>query len=167
VVLSIVAVLAAMLLDRLSKLRVEAERVTVAHVLGSLRSALALEVAAHMASGSTGAIEDLIGTNPMDRLSPQPENYLGALDDPDPAQIPRGRWYFNTNRQLLIYRACDTLATFAAICRVRSESGSSPSAVTPITTQQEISLCDVGCGRALRMAESVRRPLETGNRKPP
>jgi type II secretory pathway pseudopilin PulG len=104
VVLSIVAVLAAMLLDRLSKLRVEAERVTVAHVLGSLRSALALEVAAHMASGSTGAIEDLIGTNPMDRLSPQPENYLGALDDPDPAQIPRGRWYFNTNRQLLIYR---------------------------------------------------------------
>ncbi len=104
VVICIVALLAALANERLRGLQAEAERASMQHVLGAVRSALALEVAARLARGEADTLVQLASTNPMDHLSEQPGNYLGALQGADPVRIPPGHWYFDRDRALLIYR---------------------------------------------------------------
>ena len=104
VVICIVAVLAGVLLGRLHGLQAEAERASVEHVIGALRSALALQVADAVAEGREGELARLAGSDPMEQLAETPANYLGALDGPDPAAVRPGHWYFDRNRRLLVYR---------------------------------------------------------------
>ena len=37
-----------------------------------------------------------------------PGNYIGELEDPDPASINGGQWYFNTVDRTLMYRVDNT-----------------------------------------------------------
>jgi prepilin-type N-terminal cleavage/methylation domain-containing protein len=104
VVIVIIALLATLALERLWAMRVDAERVAIEQTVGALRSALGIKVAAYLARGDVAALEALEGSNPMDRLSEVPENYLGALAGPDPASIEGGHWYFDTVSRRLVYR---------------------------------------------------------------
>lgn len=104
VVTALIAVLIAIAAPRLWKLRVQAERVAVARVVGGIRSALGLEAAEQAVRGGLQGLHALHGTNPMALLAQAPHNYLGAFDHPDPAAIDGGHWYFDRGRGLLVYR---------------------------------------------------------------
>lgn len=104
VVVSVIAVLVAVAAQRLWQLRIEAERVAVARVVGGLRSALGLEAVERAVHGGLEGLHALHGTDPMALLAQAPHNYVGALPDPDPAGIDPGRWYFDRSQGLLVYR---------------------------------------------------------------
>jgi prepilin-type N-terminal cleavage/methylation domain-containing protein len=108
VVICIVAFLGAYLASRVEVLQARAERASMEHVLGSLRSALALEVARHVARGREAELLKLLGGNPMDRLAERPRNYLGALERAEPASVAKGHWYFDRSSSLLVYRVRHT-----------------------------------------------------------
>ena len=103
-VIGIISVLFVFAADRLMKLAVQAERAQVQQTIGTLKSALAMEIAAHVARDTIPELVNWIGTNPMDLLADPPKSYLGALERPDPAGIEGGHWYFDRRQGLLVYR---------------------------------------------------------------
>ena len=48
-------------------------------------------------------IGDLAKRNPIDLLAQKPENYLGALDGTNLAVLQRGKWFYDTKQQQVIY----------------------------------------------------------------
>ncbi len=103
-VISIISILFVVAVDKLLKLEVEAERVSVLQVQGILQSALALQIAAHVARDELPKLNRLIGTNPMNLLAEKPVNYLGVRTAADPATIEGGHWYYAGDERTLIYR---------------------------------------------------------------
>lgn len=105
IVVGIVAFMFYVALDKLLALAVEAERVSVLQMEGSLQSALGIQVSYQLAQGKPvselASMEDM---NPLQLLSNRPSNYLGELDHPDPASIEGGHWYFDTGTRELVYR---------------------------------------------------------------
>ncbi|MHB8453794.1 MAG: prepilin-type N-terminal cleavage/methylation domain-containing protein [Acidiferrobacterales bacterium] len=104
VVIAIIALLLAVAIDRLWALQADAEQVAMEQVLGSLRSALGMNVALCLVNDDSAGIAALAGSNPMDRLERTPKNYLGAVSGTDPAHIPGGTWYFDLRSKTLVYR---------------------------------------------------------------
>lgn len=104
VVIAIIAVLSVVAITRLWQMQVDAERVAMEQVLGSLRSALGIKVASYFVQNDAAGVRSLIGTNPMDRLSEVPKNYLGALTGANPETIAGGSWYFDASGRFLVYR---------------------------------------------------------------
>lgn len=104
IVIAIIVLLLVIAVDKLLPLRVDAERTAMENVLGSLKSALSIEVAAQIAKGRIPSLAALQDSNPMRRLSETPNNYLGELDAPDPASIEGGQWYFDRRDNTLVYR---------------------------------------------------------------
>lgn len=106
--LTIVVILVVMLFlfvaDRLLPLRGDAESAQVASVIGSLRSALGLEVASRIVEHGPQSVTDLQGSNPMALLQDWPENYLGERSAANNGEIPRGAWYFDETSGELHYR---------------------------------------------------------------
>lgn len=100
----IVSVLMVVAIDRLLRLRFEAERAAVASVIGALRSALYIEFAGAAAQGRLAAMDGAGGSNPMLRLAEKPEGYAGEFFGPDPATFEPGAWYFDTRERALVYR---------------------------------------------------------------
>lgn len=103
VVIAIIALLMVLAIDRLLALRVQAERVAMQMVLGTIRSGLGMEVAETVVKQDMAALQALAGSNPMDRLAEPPSNYLGVLDAPDPAALEPGNWYFDRTTRVLVY----------------------------------------------------------------
>jgi general secretion pathway protein G len=103
IVIVIVALLSSLLLARLLALQADAERVAMQTVLRTLNSALGMTVAEALVQQDFARIRALEGSNPMDRLAKLPENYLGAMDDPNAAALPDAHWYFDTDAHALVY----------------------------------------------------------------
>ncbi len=103
VVIVIVAFLLVMAISRLLALQVDAERVAMETVGGTLRSAIGIKVAEFIVRQDMRGLVALEGSNPMDRLAELPSNYLGALDGPDPKTLEDGNWYFDTRSRALVY----------------------------------------------------------------
>lgn len=103
VVVSVVAVLAATLLDRVVFYQEQAEKVAMEQMVGTVRSALHLQVAALVAKGRTTDIPKLLDQNPMNWLAEKPGNYLGELFAPKPQDVELGTWYFDLQTRNLIY----------------------------------------------------------------
>jgi prepilin-type N-terminal cleavage/methylation domain-containing protein len=103
IVIAIMSILITAAISRLLVLQVDAERVAMETVAGTLRSALGIKVAQQYARQNMDGIRALRGSNPMDQLAQLPGNYLGALDEPDPGSLPDGNWYFDTRCRCLIY----------------------------------------------------------------
>lgn len=104
IVVCAIALLAVLAIERLWAMRVDAERVAMEQVVNNLRGALGIKVANYLAKGDLAGIRALEGSNPVDRLSEAPTNYLGALADPDPASIAAGSWYYDLASHALVYR---------------------------------------------------------------
>ena len=104
VVIGIIVLLLVIAVTKLLPLRIDAERTAMESVLGALRSALNIEVAAHIAKGRIPALAALQDSNPMSRLSETPKNYVGELDAPVPATVEGGQWYFDLHDHTLVYR---------------------------------------------------------------
>ena len=103
VVIVIISILLVMAISRLLALQVEAERVALETVAGTLRSALGIKVAESIVRSDIGAVAALEGSNPMDRLAELPTNYLGEFDRPDPRSLASGNWYFDRRDRALTY----------------------------------------------------------------
>lgn len=104
VVIVIIALLMAVAVSKYLALAVDAERVAMENVLGSLRSAVSLKMTEAILRGNIGNLWQLETSNPMERLAEVPSNYIGQLDNPDPASVKGGAWYFDLNERALIYR---------------------------------------------------------------
>ena len=103
-VITIISLLFSIAVDKLLTLRIEAERVAMNQILGSLRSAMSIQIASHISKGTVNKLAESAHGNPMDWLSEKPDNYLGVLDEPDPADISPGKWYFDSYNNFLVYR---------------------------------------------------------------
>ena len=103
-VIAIIGLLFTVAVDKLLILKVEAERTAMAQILGSLRSAMSIQVASHISKDTMDELVKSTDSNPMDWLAEKPENYIGVLDEPDPADIKIRTWYFDSYNKHLVYR---------------------------------------------------------------
>ena len=103
IVIVIVSVLMVFAMSRLLALMVDAERVTMETVAGTLRSAIGMKVADHIVKSKVSELSAFEGSNPMALLAETPHNYLGELDGADPAKLEDGSWYFDKRDKTLVY----------------------------------------------------------------
>lgn len=102
VVIVVISILGLFALDRIFALRIAAERAAVKQLVGTIKSALGLEVARLALNGNMSGVIKLNKTNPILLLSQTPESYIDDLNDDD--HITRaGIWYFNKKQKALIY----------------------------------------------------------------
>ncbi len=103
VVIVIISILLVLAISRLLRLQVDAERVAMETVAGTLRSAIGIKVAEHIVQQDIAGLSRFQGSNPMDRLAEVPKNYLGELNGVDPATLEDGNWYFDKRSRTLVY----------------------------------------------------------------
>jgi general secretion pathway protein G len=104
IVIVIISVLSLVAIDRLLRLRFEAERVMVESMLSGLRSALYIEFAGAAVRGRSDAMAlEASGSNPMKLLSERPDTYAGEYAAADPGSVAPGSWYFDTKERHLVY----------------------------------------------------------------
>lgn len=107
VVLTIIAVLIAIAIDKLPAWQEKAERAAMQNVAGSLNSALGIKLANYIAGNDLAGVRALQGSNPMDQLVRAPDNYVGARSGAETADIEGGQWYFDVSARELVYRVRD------------------------------------------------------------
>jgi prepilin-type N-terminal cleavage/methylation domain-containing protein len=103
IVIVIISVLLVMAISRLLALQVDAERVTMEMVAGTLRSSIGMKVAQSIVELKVANLSALEGSNPMALLAETPHNYLGERDGVDPAALEDGNWYFDRQAKVLVY----------------------------------------------------------------
>ena len=103
IVVSIVAILFGVALDRLLRYQEMGERAAVQQNVAAINTALNMKFAAYIVRGRPAAIESEVGKNPIGLLARSPENYLGELYSPDIKSLPRGSWYFDVASHDLVY----------------------------------------------------------------
>ena len=103
IVIIIVAVLMVVAIQKLLALQVDAERVVMESVVGTLRSAVGIKVAESIARQNVATLVSLEGSNPMRLLAETPRNYLGELTAVLPEALEPGNWYFDGDHRMLVY----------------------------------------------------------------
>jgi general secretion pathway protein G len=103
VVVILVAIFYAVALERLIGIQADAERVAMENLAGIMRSALGIKVAEHIVKQDMAGLAALVGSNPVDRLTQPPGNYLGSLHAANPAILEDGNWYFDEDARSLVY----------------------------------------------------------------
>lgn len=109
IVISLILLLFLAVWWRLLPLRGDAEAAHVATTIGTLRSALGLEVAERIVKRSLerdsfGSIAGLDRSNPMPLLGQAPGNYIGEVNSSQSATIQPGSWYYHPPSHQLRYR---------------------------------------------------------------
>ena len=104
IVLVLLAVLAAVALNRIWAIQADAERVSLEYFVGSLKSAVGIKVASLVARDDFPGILALVNSNPMDQLSELPRNYRGIQTGDAPLAVDGGEWYFDRAQHMLVYR---------------------------------------------------------------
>ena len=97
------ALLAAVLLNRLISYQGETEQVAAKQLVGSLRTALAVQSARVISTTGEAGLMALSHQNPMTWLQRTPENYLGEYYSPKKSDLPTGNWYFDRTARTLVY----------------------------------------------------------------
>jgi prepilin-type N-terminal cleavage/methylation domain-containing protein len=103
IVIVIISVLLVVAISRLLALMVDAERVTMESVAGTLRSAIGMKVAESIVKSKVAELAAFEGGNPMLLLAETPQNYLGELDGADPIRLEDGNWYYDKRDKTLVY----------------------------------------------------------------
>jgi len=103
IVMLIVSILGVAVLERLFIYREIAEKVAVEQTVGTIRSALHLQLATYIVRERQGEIPGLTRVNPMSWLAEKPYNYAGEYFDPKPGDIAAGNWYFDMRNRYLVY----------------------------------------------------------------
>ena len=107
-VVLIFAVLLVLAFERIAALRADVERAGVAHAVGTMRSALALEFARRISSGRDDGLAALDGTNALALLDPPPPGYVPGARYRDWDDAPPGTWFYDPGRGAVVYRATGT-----------------------------------------------------------
>ncbi|WP_076591659.1 type II secretion system protein [Herminiimonas arsenitoxidans] len=103
VVACIIAVLGAVLLNRVLFYQRMAEKTATEQTVGILQSALQLRFTSLIASNRLGEVEGLVKQNPMQWLAQKPANYAGEYFDQVPDGDVSGQWYFDLKERSLVY----------------------------------------------------------------
>ena len=103
VVVCIVAVMAALLLNRLRGYEEAAEKAVMQQTAAAIKSALQMRVASYLIGGRDNEIENLRNENPVNWLQEKPDNYAGEFYADAYARVRPGSWYFDLTRRELIY----------------------------------------------------------------
>lgn len=90
-------------IDRMQNILADVERVAVLSVIGSLDSAVNLQVAERVLAQGLDAIKNLEKINPVSFLSEPLEKYVGVRSDLLAAQLLPGSWYFDEDENILGY----------------------------------------------------------------
>ncbi len=104
VVVLLVGIFMIFAIDRMLRLQIEAERVSVQQVIASLKSAVNLQAAEMVVSKGINAIKTLENTNPMNYLQELPNNYLGAKNDRQAGDYLLASWYYDPLLSILVYK---------------------------------------------------------------
>lgn len=104
VVIAAIGTLIAVAATRLLPYIDEAERVAVLRVEGQLRSSITMEAAQRIVRGQSASLSELAGSNPVKYLLEPPKNYLGERLQRQIEEVPVRHWYFERDRQRLVYR---------------------------------------------------------------
>ena len=103
VALLLIAVLIGVFLERALYYRELAEKSAMEQVAMDLRSSVNLRVAELVLENRFADLGAMPAQNPMDLLAGKPQNYLGVLDDPQPASQAGGNWYFDKKSKEVVY----------------------------------------------------------------
>ena len=103
VVVILIGVLMAFAIDRFLRLQVDAERISVQHMIGSLNSAIHLQAAELVLNQGIGALKQLENTNPINYLVKPPHNYAGEASDVLADQLSTANWYYDASEKILFY----------------------------------------------------------------
>jgi len=99
--LCLILILVTFILGEVHDLHGQAERMAVQGMIRSLQGAVLMQTSRKVHPSG----EDIApGDNPMQLMEELPKSYLGARSDVNPDKIKGGRWYFDTDKQMLIYR---------------------------------------------------------------
>ena len=104
VVILLIGIFMIAAINSLLRLQIEAERVSVLHVVGALNSAINLEAANLVLQEGLSSIKKLENSNPMDYLSELPFTYLGLRSDLTAASLTPDSWYFDPDQKILVYK---------------------------------------------------------------
>jgi prepilin-type N-terminal cleavage/methylation domain-containing protein len=104
VVVLLVGVFMTFAVDRMLRIQIDAERVSVQHVIASLKGAVNLQAAEMVVSKGISSIKSLENTNPMNYLQELPYNYLGAKNDRQAGDYPLASWYYDPLLSILVYK---------------------------------------------------------------
>lgn len=103
IVISIIAVLAGMLMNRVLFYQEMAEKSAMQQVAGSLQSAMILQYGHRMASNMGSWVKEISTDNPMNWLVQKPKNYAGEFINVNTSALEPGNWAFNLATHELIY----------------------------------------------------------------
>ncbi len=104
-VIIILSVLYVLGIDRLLKIRADAEAAALAYTRSGFEVALSLQLASLAAKGRLHEATRLLGANPVDWLAQPPDNYAGAFTPEEAARrVEPGQWWFDTRARELVYR---------------------------------------------------------------
>lgn len=98
-----IGVIAALLLERLTRYQEYTEKVVMEATIAHMRSGLRVRVAELMIDGQAARMGDLLGENPITWLAAPPANYGGLLAQPDAGNARPGHWYFDAGHRQLVY----------------------------------------------------------------
>ncbi len=107
VVIIIISILGIFAIDRIFALRIAAEQASVKQIIGTIKSALGIEVARLALDGNMAGVAKLDKSNPMLLLSQTPNNYVGEKDKSNMINEP-GVWYFDKKQKELVYNVTYT-----------------------------------------------------------
>jgi len=102
--ITVIALLIAIAINRTSVLFVEAERLSVDMTLDGLRNGLTYYTAERMMLGQMRQLAKLDGANPVGLVISAPKGYRGVLRPGQGQQLKPGDWYFDPGRGVLVYR---------------------------------------------------------------
>lgn len=100
---AIFAILAAVLLERMTFYQDEAERAATQKMVADLQSVLTMRAATLRAQNRADEIADLAGQNPMEWAVHKPFHYRGQFYSPAAQDIEPGTWYFDRTTRKLVY----------------------------------------------------------------
>ena len=103
IVVLLIGVMMSIAIDRMLQLQIVAERVSVQQLLGTLKGVVNLQAADIVVHKGLSSMRTLEKSNPMLYLQEPPKNYLGIKDDRDAGQLKKGIWYFDPNKNILVY----------------------------------------------------------------
>jgi type II secretory pathway pseudopilin PulG len=102
-VVILLAVSSQVMLGRFLIYQEMAEKAAMEQTAGAVRSGLNIHVAALIARGRSEEIQELTMVNPFTLLADQQKNYAGEHFTTSPADIGRGKWYFDMSRKEMVY----------------------------------------------------------------
>lgn len=103
VALTLVAIFAGVLLERMVYYQELAEKASMEQVAADLRSSVNLRAAELALENRFTELDALALQNPFDLLVRKPQNYLGVLEASSPEQAISGNWYFDRKSKEVVY----------------------------------------------------------------